>query len=271
MIIYKKNLPKISCLLVTAKDRFEYFKRSYNCYLDQTYPNKELLIVNEGPKDYQEKIKNYIIEREDIKTVFLDGFYSLGSLRNISIALSSGDIFVQWDDDDFNMPERLAIQYNFLSNNRKAKVCYLTEQLHYYFDLKCLYWEDWSNFYSGNFKKYSLIPGTIMAWRDNFNYRYPSNGFVSSAGEDSCLANKILEENEDNVALLSGFGYIQIYTYHGNNVWGIDHHLKISKYRSLSIDHLCKNRKRISETLKYLNLANEIKVMSNEGLAFVHE
>ena len=102
-------LPKISCLLVTARDRFEYFERSVRCYDDQTYPNRELVVVNEGPKSYQEQIADHLKDRSDVKLVFLDGKYTLGALRNISISICNGDLFVQWDDDDFNTPERLFI------------------------------------------------------------------------------------------------------------------------------------------------------------------
>ena len=41
--------------MVTSKNRFDFFVKSFKCYEDQTYPNKELVIVNEGPKEYQKK------------------------------------------------------------------------------------------------------------------------------------------------------------------------------------------------------------------------
>jgi glycosyltransferase involved in cell wall biosynthesis len=270
-MLTSQPLPKISCLLVTAKNRFEYLERSVRCYIDQSYPNKELLIINEGPKEYQTQIETLIAGRDDVKLVFLNGWYSLGALRNLSIALSSGEIFVQWDDDDFNMPERLATQYNFLVNQTKARVCYLSDQLHYYFNSNYLFWEDWAQFCSGGHKRYSLIPGTIMAWREGFHYRYPSAGNWCSAGEDSVLAYQMLEDDEDYVALLSGFGYMQMYTYHGKNVWDEDHHLKISKERSIHSDHLFRNRERICNMIKYLKLPGTTKIMGREGLAFTYE
>lgn len=266
-----KSLPKISCLLVTAKNRFEYFEKSVQCFKDQTYPNKELFVINEGPKEYQEKIEKHLDGLHNVKLVFLNGWYSLGALRNLSIALSSGDIFVQWDDDDFNMPERLSVQYNFLANHPKAKVCYLSDQLHYYFNTNYLFWEDWAQFCSGGHKRYSLIPGTIMAWRENFNYRYPSAGTWCSAGEDSVLAHQMLEDDEDNIALLSGYGYMQMYTFHGKNVWDLEHHLKISKERSVHSNQIFRYRNRICDMINYLQLPKTTKVMGREGLAFTYE
>lgn len=257
--------------MVTANDRLDYFKRSFNCYVNQTYPNKELVIVNEGSKNYQNEIFEYTKNRNDVRFIFLNGWYSLGALRNISISLSFGEIFVQWDDDDFNMPERLAIQYNYLSKHPKAECCYLTEQLHYYFHTSMLFWEDWFNFGSAGLKRCSLIPGTLMAWRKNFYFRYPGVGQHCSAGEDSILSNEICEKIDEKIILLSNFGHMQIYTYHGKNTFDIDHHMNLSRHRSLSCDKIIKNRDKIYETMNYMNLNKKIKVMGREGLAFMYE
>ncbi len=266
----RANTPKISCLLVTANGRLDYLKRSIRCYFDQTYPNKELVIVNEGPKDYQEKIRAVIGDRDNVKYVFLDGYYTLGALRNISIALSQGEVFVQWDDDDFNSPERLSVQLNYLVKHPKAKACYFSDQLHYYFPTRCLFWENWGKFCSGGFKQFSLIPGTIMAWKSDFCTRYPSAGDCSSAGEDSVLAHRLCNNDED-VVLLSGFGHMQVYSYHGNNVWDIEHHMNISRERAMENTYVLKYRDRICQTIDYLRLDGLITVMGRDGIAFQHE
>lgn len=263
------SLPLISCLLVTANGRFDYFRRSCQCYFDQTYPNRELVVVNEGSRQYQEQIASFLANRSDVRLIFLDGKYTLGSLRNISIALSHGDVFVQWDDDDFNTPERIALQFSHLRNHPRARVCYLTDQLHYYFTNKRLFWNDWWEFHSGGRKEYSLIPGTIMAYKEGFSMRYPSSGANCRAGEDSVLAYDLLKQ-EDNVLLLHGYGHMQMYTFHGSNVWDLEHHMKISRERSLPSSHLIKYRHKICETLDYLRLDGPIKVTGREGLAFIY-
>jgi glycosyltransferase involved in cell wall biosynthesis len=270
MIQTEVKLPKISCLLVTARDRFEFFTRSVRCYADQTYPNRELVVVNEGPKDYQQKLAAHLADRSDVRFIFLDGKYSLGSLRNISIALCHGDLFVQWDDDDFNAPERLAVQYHYLKSHPEARICYFSEQLHYYFTTKRLFWENWSAFHSGDRKEYSLIPGTIMAYKEGFDGRYPPAGPHCSAGEDSIMSYGVLSRNPDSVLLMADRGYMQVYSFHGKNVWDVEHHMKISRERSMPTSFLLKNRERITQTLDYLQLDGPIKVTGREGLAFIY-
>ena len=269
MLNLSGRLPLISCLLVTAGGRWDFFVQSYRCYLDQTYSNRELVIVNEGPTTYQDRIASHVAGRPDVKLVFLDGKYTLGGLRNISIALSNGDIFVQWDDDDFNTPERLAVQFSHLDRHPEAAACYLSDQLHYYFPTKELYWENWSVYHSGGHQKYSLIPGTLMARKDGFVARYPSGGQWAKAGEDSILAGWLCRE-EKSVLLLSGKGHMQMYTYHGGNVWDIEHHAKISKERAMPVSHMLQHREQIDATIGYLGLDGPVRVMGREGLAYIH-
>lgn len=254
---------------MTAAGRLDYFRKSCDCFFDQTYSNKELVIVNEGPKQYQQELAKYLDGRQGVKFVFLDGFYTLGALRNISIAFSTGDIFVQWDDDDFNMPERLAIQYSHFSK-QNAPVCYFTEQLHYYFDSGELYWDSWSKFHSGGYKKFSLIPGTIMARKGVLDLRYPTGGTNCRAGEDSVLAYSLCQ-NEEDVFLLSEFGHMQVYTFHGKNVWDIDHHKKISMERAMPVSHMLQHRKDLTKSIEYFQFQKPIRVMGREGLAFKYE
>lgn len=261
-------LPKISCLMVTADGRIDYFKQSFRCYIKQTYPNKQLVVVTDAGQEYKDQISEIVADREDVRLVFLNGRYTLGALRNISLKMGDGDIIVQWDDDDFNMPDRLMIQYGWLSKTDK-RVCYLGDQLHYYFHTKQLYWENWWEFHSNYSLRYGLIPGTLMAYRDGFSARYPSSGSKCRAGEDSVLSDELVFKNQ--VTILKGKGNMQIYSYHGNNVYDIEHHLAISQYRSHDISFMNKNRSKICDTLKFMNFSSNVKVMGRDGLAFVFE
>lgn len=270
MIVPDRGFPKISCLMVTAAGRTDEFDRSFRCFADQTYPNRELVVVNEGPPEYQRWLAARVLGRDDVRLVFLDGRYTLGALRNVSVALSAGDLFVQWDDDDFNAPERLAAQYHRLRRQPGARACYLTDQLHYFFPTRELFWNDWSAFHGGGRKEYSLIPGTLMAYRDGFHHRYPSVGGCAAAGEDSVLALAALED-EDAVLLVGGLGHLHVYSYHGRNVWDLEHHRKIARERALPVARLLSDRDKVSATLSYLRLGGPVAVLGRDGFAFAWE
>ncbi len=267
------NLPKISCLLVTAGGRFNLAQKSIICYTKQTYKNKELIILNEGPKLYQKELQSFVdsLGRNDIRTVWLNGKYSLGSLRNISVGIAEGDYFVQWDDDDFCLPHRLITQYSYLARFPEAKVCYLTDQLHYFWETKTLYWNHWKNWHSGNgLKKYSLIPGTGMFVR-GLSFRYPSVGECCKAGEDTVFANEILSESSSNVVLLENMGHMHCYSFHGNQVYDIEHHMNIAQMRSQPVSFMLKNRDRIIDSINFFEFEGETKVMGRDGLAFTYQ
>lgn len=268
MLTIDRSCPKISCLLVTGDGRIDYVKQSFKCYCDQTYPNKELVVVTDGSYEYKKQIQEMTKDRNDVCLIFLNGRYTLGALRNISIYLCTGDVFVQWDDDDFNMPDRIMIQYNWMHKSGKM-CCYLSDQLHYYFPTKELYWENWWEFHSGFSIKYGLIPGTLMAYKKDFSTRYPSSGVHARAGEDSVLSNALSEQG--NITLLKKFGNLQVYSYHGNNVWDIQHHSNISKHRSHDIQFMNENKEKIIRTLKYMNFSDTVRVMGRNGLAFIYE
>ena len=261
-------LPKISCLMIAGDGRLEYFRQSFMCYTKQVYPMKELVIVTDACQEYKDQISELVSGRDDVKLVFLKGKYTLGALRNISLKMAEGGVFVQWDDDDFNMPDRLMIQYGWLSKTDK-QVCYLGDQLHYYFPTQQLYWENWWEFHSNYSLRYGLIPGTMMAYRDGFAAKYPSAGDKCRAGEDSVLSDALVNKNQ--VTILKGKGNLQIYSYHGSNVYDIKHHSAISKWRSHDISFMNKNREKINQTLKYMNFSDTVKVMGRDGLAFIFE
>jgi hypothetical protein len=109
-----------------------------------------------------------------------------------------------------------------------------------------------------------------MAYREGFNFKYPASGMHSSAGEDSILAHQLCEKN-NRVVLLNGMGYLQVYSFHGKNVWDIDHHAVLSARRSESIGFMQQHQREIVESLNYFRLSPEVKVMGRNGLAFTYK
>ena len=253
--------------MITTDGRLSTLRSSYRCYLDQTYPNRELVIVTDGSDHFRSDLVELSGGRSDVRFVFLDGKYTLGALRNIGVGLCFGDLFVQWDDDDFCSPERLTIQCSYLLKHRKAKLCFLSDQLHYYFPTRQLFWNDWKK-HSGGYKKYGLIPGTIMAYTQDFTYHYPASGEHAAAGEDSVMTTKICNDDHSQVLLLSGMGYLHVYSFHGRNVWDVEHHLEICRKRSVPRKQLLEHRQRLCRTLDYLELDDQIDVVGIDGLAF---
>lgn len=214
--------PRISCLTVTY-DRLWLLKQAIDCYCVQTYANRELLIVTDGPDRYRDAIARHLrgLGRSDIRLEWIEGGpYTLGEMRNFSLDAMRGDAFCVWDDDDLYHPERVSRQLEHLSS-AKAGASFFTDQLQFHYRERRLRWVDWTR--GGVLRgRAELIPGTLMSWRDA-RFRYPESGADSRRGEDSALLEQLLAQGV-RVEGLGGAGYLFVYTYHGKNTFPEEHH-----------------------------------------------
>lgn len=124
---------KVSTITVT-KNRCKFLKSAIKYYLDQTHPNKEMLIMyysdDEETKGYLNQLDKEWRENNNIrifKHTPQEGIY-LGALRNHLIEKAEGDYIIIWDDDDYYAPERIENQLNFILEN-EAVACTLKSLL----------------------------------------------------------------------------------------------------------------------------------------------
>jgi glycosyltransferase involved in cell wall biosynthesis len=82
-------------------------RAAVNCFLRQSYANRELVIVNHG----QEPLN---IVHPMIREVKLEDpgpkRKTIGELRNIGLENAKGDWVIQWDDDDYHHIHRIVFQ-----------------------------------------------------------------------------------------------------------------------------------------------------------------
>jgi glycosyltransferase involved in cell wall biosynthesis len=250
--------PKISCLTVT-KNRLVALKSAIRCFCDQTYPEKEMIIVSDGGSWYNGAVQRYLdeLDRNDIRFVIVNETCTLGKLRNISMAEATGGILCQWDDDDLYHPERLSIQYAKMKE-KNAKACCMTDQLQYFYEERELYWCHWKK--NESQPLYQLIPGTIMLYKDK-RFRYPEAGEHASSGEDSAFLLSIFETFP--IAELEGMGHLYIYTYSGNNTFSEAHHRKAVEKYALPQQEVWQGEAGICEALDYHLLPSPVRVLDN--------
>ena len=104
-----RDIPKISCLMLT-RNRFYAFKKALQDYLNQDYPNKELIIVNNGNFIYKGLIRSHLKKiNADIKYVESERL-SIGELRNLGMSRCAGEFIAIFDDDDRHKNDRLSKQ-----------------------------------------------------------------------------------------------------------------------------------------------------------------
>jgi hypothetical protein len=124
--IHTSGKPLVSCILPTANRR-HLVPHAIQCFLRQTYPNRELVVVDDGA----DPVRDLVPCDARVRYVRLEGPRTLGHKRNLACGYARGEVLAHWDDDDWSADWRLAYQMEALSNNGWASVCGIARVLFY--------------------------------------------------------------------------------------------------------------------------------------------
>lgn len=201
---------KIYSIMITGKDPYhkKLAEKSIESFATQTYPNKYLIIVNDGDYSFDN------LNKELFKEIKLKEKFVLGKLRNIGLSyIPENAIYLQWDDDDWHHPKLMQEQYNQLIST-KADVCLLKKQVQHVFSINT----SWKlNVNKG-------IMGTIMCRKKN-NILYP----LIPKAEDKYFLDKYLK-SKCKITVFDNPEYYYLRFVHGHNTWDANHFLQHLKY-----------------------------------------
>jgi glycosyltransferase involved in cell wall biosynthesis len=197
-------LPLVSCLMVT-RDRFELAQFSIRCFQRQSWPNRELIVLDGSADD---RLRDWIASLGDpaLRWISSRGLNEpLGALRNRSIAAAHGDVFCIWDDDDLQHPVRLEVAVAAMAATR-APVCFLAREMLWMIGdrrIGVLARDPWPQ------------EGTLMALR-SAGLRYPA----LERAEDTPAVRDLLLRHQ---GILVDAPELYVYAIHGNNTWDRGH------------------------------------------------
>src|ERR1700737_3428109 len=117
--------PLASCIMPTANRR-RFVPEAIRYFLAQDYPNKELIVIDDGAA----AVADLMPEDERIRYIRLPCNTVLGEKRNRAADEARGEVIVHWDDDDWNAPWRLGYQIEELQTSG-ADLCGLAQILFY--------------------------------------------------------------------------------------------------------------------------------------------
>ncbi|WP_158797408.1 glycosyltransferase family A protein [Pedobacter sp. L105] len=103
------STPLVSCIMPTA-NRQKYISFAIDYFLKQSYPNAELVIIDDGIKS----VASLIPDHPKIRYFYSDPIGTIGIKRNHACEKSSGEIIMHWDDDDWYAPEWISRQVDAL-------------------------------------------------------------------------------------------------------------------------------------------------------------
>ena len=200
------DTPLISCLCVT-RHKVPLLRRAIRCFQDQTYPNKELVIVYE---DDDLPTAEFLGHIDDSKIVQIEVPGSpkrpLGELRNLSVEKCNGEYFCQWDDDDWSHNSRLEFQMSVIGKSRMP-ACALIHWLVFDATENQAYLSHRRPWEGSLLCKKSLLGKDIQ-------YK------VCAKGEDTSVIQELFSMHLIFPVIMPK---LYIYVYHGQNTWGYEH------------------------------------------------
>ncbi|HEX5166815.1 MAG TPA: glycosyltransferase [Thermomicrobiales bacterium] len=134
IVVTPDTTPLVSCIMPTA-DRREFVRRSIADFQRQDYPNRELIVVDDG----EDAVADLLDGDPRIRYLRLSGKRTLGEKRNIACREAGGDYLLHWDDDDWMAARRIRVQIGALRESQ-ADVCGL-DRLLYHDPAAGLAWE----------------------------------------------------------------------------------------------------------------------------------
>lgn len=100
----------VTCIMPTYNRR-PWVELSIRCWLQQDWPNRELLVMDDG----DDQVGDLCRVAPRIRHVDMSGHrWTIGAKWNLGVALSSGGLIACWADDDWHAPWRLRYQVNNL-------------------------------------------------------------------------------------------------------------------------------------------------------------
>ena len=126
--------PLVSCIMPTANRR-RFVPFAIRQFQEQTYPNKELIVLDDGG----DAVEDLMPDDPSIRYIRIKGSRTLGAKRNACVEVSRGEIIMHWDDDDWMAPWRIRVQVEALLRH-DADICG-TNRLYFYDPVAQQGWE----------------------------------------------------------------------------------------------------------------------------------
>lgn len=199
--------------------RREYVARAISVYQSYTYPNKELIIVDDSPEPLR-------VAGRDIKVINLKERTILGRKHNIGMEYAQGDLLVHHDDDDLYLPNRLVKQGTPIVTGEADLTGFQMKDMWNYDEKKCY-----------RFGKRVVIVTPVKVTTGIYLAKFHDSTCmfhrrVWDASLQYTIKNCFEKADLINDAIRAGFKHLAlenngdfIYGRHSNNTWRIDRRL----------------------------------------------
>lgn len=114
--LYRKGNPTVTVIMATY-NRATYLHRSISSYLDQTFADSELIVVDDGSTDNTfEVVRGYMDRHKNIRYMRHTN-RKLSLSKNVGIKAAAGDLIAFLDSDDAYKPDYLERRVEYLERH----------------------------------------------------------------------------------------------------------------------------------------------------------
>jgi glycosyltransferase involved in cell wall biosynthesis len=117
----KNEYPLVSIIIITYNDR-KYIGNAIESALGQTYPNCEIIVVDDGSTDGTDQFiaKNF---KDSVKYFWKENG-GQGSARSLGLKVAIGEYIQNMDSDDMLLPDKIKNQVNYLKTHPEIAFVY---------------------------------------------------------------------------------------------------------------------------------------------------
>ena len=113
---------RLVTVIIASYNHGPYIEQSIQSVLDQTYPNIELLVIDDGsPDDSVERIQR--LQQAHGFDFRVQQNQGLTNTLNGAIARAKGSLIVPFGSDDIMMPDRIAVQVAYMDGKPEVGIC----------------------------------------------------------------------------------------------------------------------------------------------------
>lgn len=119
-------MPTLISVIIPTYNRSTVLQRAIDSVLAQSFTHFELIIVDDGSDDNTHELLLSLIDSQKIK-YFKQNNLGVSAARNLGAKNANGDYLAFLDSDDEWLPNKLAIQNDYLSNFPDLQIVYTDE------------------------------------------------------------------------------------------------------------------------------------------------
>lgn len=122
---YRIKIPRVSVIMCVYNEPTEWIRSSVESILAQTFSDFEFLIIIDNPdnQDTLDLLKLYAATDERIYLICNDTNIGLTKSLNKGIKAAKGEYIARMDADDISLPERFAVQLDYMDTHPETIVC----------------------------------------------------------------------------------------------------------------------------------------------------